>query len=246
MLTLLSEKYAPITSSIGYLRLSLTDAASALTHWRSSIVSGEITSEPVDTGFPECLHALEPLTGGVRPRELLVEMSGDWTAYFDCGLAGPDPISTIGHLAQAIPCQGLAIDVSPHTFGVPGVERGRYGGVQFQMFGPLQTEFLNYVRTISVANDGGRWVFTLAGTEQWFEETQQYRSRRIRDRFNSRMLERYCLALDLDVFNPAVYGPRAVLVSGGMLSARGGKVMSLKEVQQWLGIVPGMADKLSG
>src|SRR5215471_1575801 len=34
-------------------------------------------------------------------------------------------------------------------------------GVQFEMFGPLRTEFLNYVRTVSSTFDGSRWVSAL-------------------------------------------------------------------------------------
>ncbi len=60
------------------------------------------------------------------------------------------------------------------------------------------------------------------------------------------MLGRYCKALDLDVFNPAAYGPRAILVRSEVKVPPDGKVMSLAEVQRWLGIVPGMADSLPG
>jgi hypothetical protein len=245
MQTLLSERFAPTTSSIGFLRLGLAAAVGALAAWRRSHVAS-VSTEEVEAKFPQCLRLLEPLTGGVRPRELLVETSDGWTAYFDCSLQGTDAVSTISYLSRSAGCQGLAIDVVPHTYGKTGVGEGRYGAVQFEMFGPLQTEFLNYVRTVSLAHDGSRWVFTASGTEQWFEELEAYQARRTRDRFNSEMLDRYCKALDLDVFNPAAYGPRAVLVHSKVEVPPDGKVMSIAEVQQWLGIVPGMADTLPG
>jgi hypothetical protein len=246
MQTLLSERFAPTTSSIGFLRLGLDPAVEALAGWRRSIMAGKVSAEELEAGFPGCLRSLEPLTGGARPRELLVEASGGWTAYFDCSLQGTDAVSTISYLARAAGCQGLAIDVVPYTEGKAGVRPGRYGAVQFEMFGPLQTEFLNYVRTVSAAHDGSQWVFVANGTEQWFEEVEAYRARRVRDRFSSEMLGRYCKALDLDVFNPAAYGPRAVLVRSEVKVPPDGMVMSLAEVQQWLGIVPGMADSLPG
>lgn len=246
MLTLLSERFAPITSSIGFLRLGLDEAVDALAGWRRSVVPGKVSAEEIEAGFPDCLCSLEPLTGGARPRELLVEASDGWTAYFDCLLQGTDAVSTIGYLAWTTGCQGVAIDVVPHTTGEAGVRPGRYGAVQFEMFGPLQTEFLNHVRTVSAAHDGSRWVFDATGTEQWFEETEAYRARRVRDRFNSEMLVRYCKALDLDVFIPAAYGPRAVLVRSNVKVPPDGMVLSLTEVQRWLGIVPGMADSLPG
>lgn len=244
MKTLLSDRFAPVTSSIGFLRLDLDDAADALTEWRRKLVPAG--REDLESGFPECLRALEPLTGGVRPRELLVEASDGWTAYFDCSLRGTDAVSTIGYLSRKLSCQGLAITTVPHTVELPGVENGQMGSVQFELFGPLQTEFLNYVRTISVSYDGSRWVFEAHGTEQWFEELDAYKARKVRERFTTDMLERYCQALDLDVFNPTAYGPGAVLVRSQMEVPANGYVMAFDEVQRWLEIVPGQADRLPG
>jgi len=117
MKTLLSERYAPITSSLGFLRVSLDEAVDALAGWRRSLVDGMVSVE--DAGpFPEYLRRQEPLIGGARPRE-------------------------------------------------------------------LRTEFLNYERTVSSTFDGSRWVFSADGTEQWFEETEAYKARRIRDQFTS-------------------------------------------------------------
>ena len=120
------------------------------------------------------------------------------------------------------------------------------GAVQFELFGPLDTDFLNYVRTVSVAFDGGRWQFTATGVEQAFEEVDAYRARGVRDRFTSTMLERYCQALGIHVFDPAFYGPGAVLIESDAPAAPDGKVMSLAEAQAWLDIQPGLADRLPG
>jgi hypothetical protein len=245
MKTLLSDRFAPITSSIGFLQLGLDDAVEALTEWRRKLV-GAVETDELDAGFPECLHALEPLTGGVRPRELLVDGSDGWTAYFDCSLRGTDAVSTVGYLSRKVGCQGLAITTVPHTVGLTGVMNGQMGSVQFEMFGPLQTEFLNYVRTIALSYDGSRWVFEADGTEQWFEDLDAYKARRVRDRFTTEMLERYCKALDLDVFAPGTYGPRAVLVRTRVEVPKDGYVMTLDEVQRWLEIVPGQVDQLVG
>jgi hypothetical protein len=83
--------------------------------------------------------------------------AGSWTAYFDNSLRGTDAVSAVGYLSRKLQCQGLAIRVKPHTIGVPGVRRGRAGAVQFELFGPLQTTFLNYVRAAEqyLAQGGG-------------------------------------------------------------------------------------------
>lgn len=197
------------------------------------------------TGSLTCSAVLSRLRGGARPRELLVA-AGRWTAYFDNSLRGTDAVSAVGHLTRKLRCQGLAIDVVPHTAGAPGVREGRMGAVQFELFGPLDTEFLNYVRTVSIVFDGAKWQFNATGTEQPFEEVDAYRARRVRDRFTSAMLERYCQALGIEVFDPSFFGPDAVLIESAVPMAPDGMVMTLRQAQGWLEIVPGMADGLPG
>jgi hypothetical protein len=245
MRTLLGEQFAPITSSPRFLRLGLDEVVRALTDGRRSIVPGSADAREIPDGFPDCLSRLEPLTTSRRPRELLVAMRGEWTAYFDCGLHGTDAVAPVGYLARADGCDGLAIRSRPSTASLPGVKDGRLGGVQFELFGPTRTEFLNYVRTVSLIFDS-HWEFDVGGTPQSFEETEAYHARRVRDRFNSQMLERYCQALGVDVFNPDAYGPGAVLVTSRLVGEPRGPVLSLAEAQVYLGIVPGEADRFPG
>ena len=244
MRTLLSERFAPITSSIGFLELPLEEAAAGVEHWTKSLGKSGRVQHPSE-GFPEVLHRLEPLTGGARPRQLLVN-AGQWTAYFDNSLRGTDASPVVGHLAEELGCRGVTIRTSPCTVGLPGIRDGRYGSVQFELFGPSQTDYLNYVRSVAVAFDGHRWQFVLAGTEQPFEETDFYRARRVRDRFTSEMLERYCKALGIEVFDPSFYGPAAVCFDWDVIVPKEGLVLSLAEVQAWLEIIPGMADTIPG
>ncbi len=236
--TLLDDQYAPITSAIGFLELPLEDAADAFVSWREALCPLVGVDRP-EGGLSCVLNTLEPLTGGSRPRELLVAAGSRWTAYFDCGLTGTDAISPTGHLSRTVKCQGVAIRTDPHTYDRTRRPSGRRGSVQFQMFGPLSTHFLNYVRGVSVTFTGSRWEFHANGTEQVFEEPEVYETRRVRDRFTTDMLERYCQALGIDVFNPGAYGPGAVLLTSQVRTAPGGYEMTLAEVQEYLGIVSG-------
>jgi hypothetical protein len=246
MRTLLDEEYAPCTSAIGFLHAGLDVCRTAMTAWRGSLHGDRlVTARTVSLGFPTCLAALEPLTGGARPRELFVETSGEWTAYFDCSIRGPDAVSAVGHLSQAIGCDGLAVRAVPHM-PAPDRSNGRFGAVQFEMFAPYKTEFLNYLRTVSVTHDGRRWRFDAWGDEQPFEESATYAARRVRDRFTSEMLERYCEAVGVSVFEPESYGPDAVVVETQVTLPQNGLVMSLRQAQAWLGIVPGMAVTVPG
>jgi hypothetical protein len=70
MHALLDERFAPITSSIGFLEMPLDDAAQGLEEWRRSLYTNVTVSRPPE-GFPEVLRRLEPLIGA-RDRELLV------------------------------------------------------------------------------------------------------------------------------------------------------------------------------
>ena len=77
----------------------------------------------------------------------------------------------------------------------------------FELYGPYETDFLNFVRSIAVAEDGERWVFEQAGTPLPFEDTARYTARRIRDRFTFDMLERYLKELGLSPFEESFYLP---------------------------------------
>lgn len=244
MRTLLSERFAPITSSIGFLELPLEEVAAGLEQWTRSLDKTVRVQRPSE-GFPEVLHRLEPLTGGAVPRELLVD-AGRWTAYFDNSLRGTDASPVVGHLAEQLGCPGVVIDDQPHTVGLPGIRDGRYGSVQFELFGPLQTDWLNQVRAVAAAYDGDRWRFNAVGTVQPFEEVEAYGARRVRDRFTSEMLERYCKALGIEVFDPNFYGPEAVFFEVDVTVPKEGLVLSLADAQAWLEIIPGMADTLPG
>lgn len=242
MKTLLNERFAPITSSIGFLELPLDQAAAGLETWRRDR-HPDLRIERATEGFPDVLHRLEPLTIPGIPRELLVS-AGTWTAYFNNSLHGTDAEHKVAYLARTLSCQGLAIRAVPHTIGLPEVSDGRYGSVQFLLFGPLDTDYINYVRTVAAACDGDRWVFVASGTQQPFEEPQAYQARRVRDRFTSEMLERYCQALGVDVFDAEAYGPDAVFFETDLVLPKPPRSMTLSQVQEELGIVPGMAEQL--
>jgi len=245
MRTLLDEQFAPLTSSIGFLEVPLEKATQGLEKWRRGLYDYVYLSRPPEA-FPQVLHRLEPLMAGARPRELLVSAGDMWTAYFDCSLFGTDAVSTISHLCSTLLCTGLSVRSKPHTIGQPGIQQGRSGSVTFELYGPLRTDFLNFVRTVSVVHDGNRWVWDTSGTVQPFEETAAYTARRVRDRFTSEMLERYCQAMGLDVFNPTIYGPDAVLFQSGVVVPDDAVSMTLAQAQEWAEITPGTAARLPG
>lgn len=230
---LLDDRYAPITSSIGFIKLPLDEAAEALAAWLRSLAA-PVSVEPVAEPFPASLCRLLPLEIGTSSRELLVAHEGGWTAYFNCSASGTDPIGPMGYLAEVNRCDSVAIDVVPHRTRPDGrVER--YGGVQFQLFGPHQTAYINYVRGIAAVHDGSRWQFITTGTPQPFERPEAYRARRIPDRFTSDLLAEYCAALGFRPLEPAAYG-EARLVRSHPRTPNGIAEISLQQAQRNLGI----------
>ncbi|HEY4269269.1 MAG TPA: hypothetical protein VGM94_13870 [Galbitalea sp.] len=256
MKTFMDEFYAPITSRIGFLELPFDECLARLREWNESLYTWVKVRRPKTT-FPEALNDLQPLVYGSRPRELLVA-AGRWTACFDSRAMGTDPESFVGHLSKEALCQGLIVASSAPSPKEPGVRR-RNGLVGFTLFGPLETDWMNEVRTVSVADNDKKASFFASGTEQWFEDPDAYLSRRVRDRFTPELLERYCRALGIDVFNPDFYGPECALVESSMVPrpdrvepsiAEGARVVveaaslrqvSLAEAQSEQGIVPGEA-----
>lgn len=210
-MVLADDRYAPVTRSLGFLNLPLEQAAEALRDWRTRL-HGSAQTTALTGGLEQNIHRLEPLTIPVRLRELLVSTADPaWTAYFDCGARGGDPVSALGHLAMVARVRAVLVSHVPHTFDAK-TGAGRYGATQLQVLGPEATNALGYVRVVSALNDGGRWVFHVSGPPFEFEESDRYEARRIKDRFTEEMLERYCVELGLRPFALDFYpGPSALV-----------------------------------
>ena len=213
---LYNDEFAPITSSIGFLASPLDEVADGLQRWRAEI-HGSAERIPVDGGLIENVHRLEPLTGGVCPRELLVATSNpEWTAVFDCGVDGGDQVTTVGYLARTLHVQGVVVTAIPDRIA-DGQRADRYGALQFELFAPIMTEFLNYLRTVSLVREGTRWRFDASGTVRAYEDVSAYQARKIRERFTLEMLQKYAMSLGIDVFNESFYpGPSCLVVNPAM------------------------------
>ncbi len=233
--SLLGDRFAPVTSSMGFLKAPIEEVDEALVEWRTR-VHGSAMSQKLAGGLVKHVHLLEPLTGGVRPRELIVATQNpEWTALFDCGVQGGDQSTTVGYLARTMHVYGAVVVSVPDVADRAGGPAS-YGARQFEMFGPVATQFLNYVRTVSVVRDGVRWRFDANGTVQDFEDEQAYKHRRVSERFTSSMLVRYAEALGLQPFEPNFFrGPTALVVSP-VSPPPGALVLSLAEAQRRAGI----------
>jgi hypothetical protein len=206
---LLEDRWAPVTSTMGFLELGAEQAARAFATWHRELMTPRgITVEvlPVPGPLEQALSSLQPLHSLETQRHLFIPTRSAWTAYVENGWTGTDAASPLRYMARWLSIRCLRVVAVPHTLRKHG--GGRYGGVMLDVFGPEQPgEILNYVRSIYAANDGGRWVFGHSGEPFPFEQVEQYQARRVRDRFTFEMLKDYLRHLGLAPFEEDFYLP---------------------------------------
>jgi hypothetical protein len=205
---LLEDRWAPVTSTLGFLELGVEQAAQAFAAWHREVMTPRgITVEvlPVTGTLEQALSRLLPLTSGERRRHLFIPTRSAWTAYVADQWTGTDAASPMSTMARRLGIRCLRVVAVPHTLRG---DRGRYGAVMLDVYGPKQPGKLhNYVRALGASNDGGRWVFDQEGEPFPFEQVEKYQERRVRDRFTFEMLKDYLRHLGLAPFEEDFYVP---------------------------------------
>ena len=204
-----TDIYWPITIEIGFVKAALGDVVNVLKHWAAT-PGTEYPHTYVDGGLAQNIRRLEPLTVVGYPRKLVVATRNpEWVAEFDCGARGGDPTTLVGYVAGVLNTEGVCVMDEPYR---PADGKGPYGACQLTMFGPQGHYFLNYVRSVSVVQDGGKFCFDQTGEVQPFEDVSAYARRRVRDRFTPEMLVQYTAAMGLAPFDVDFYiGPSALV-----------------------------------
>jgi hypothetical protein len=205
---LLDDRWAPITSEIGFLETGAEHAARAFSAWRAGLLAARgiaVQARPVLGTLEQGLSALLPLTSPETQRELFIPTRSVWTAYVENGWGGTDASSPMSYMARTLGCRGLRVVAVPHTYRKG---RGRYGAVMLEVYGPHRTSWLNHLRAVSASNDGGHWVFDQFGEPFPFERLERYQERRVRDRFTFEMLKEYLGHLGLSPFEEDFYLPQ--------------------------------------
>ncbi len=206
---LLDDRWAPVTSEMGFLEVDAEQAARAFAAWQAGLAAPRgisVQVKPVSGALEQTLCALLPLSSPERRRHLFMPTCSAWTGYVDNSRGGTDAASAMGHMAEALGCRGLRVVAVPNTYREG--KGGRYGSVMLEVYGPHQTAWINTVRVVSASNDGGRWAFDLIGEPFPFEQLEQYQARRVRDRFTFDMLKDYLRHLGLSPFEERFYLPQ--------------------------------------
>ena len=85
-------------------------------------------------------------------------------------------------------------------------------------------------------HDEEKWIFETEGEIQPFERVEKYKAKRIQDRFTDDLLEEYCLALGIRLFDAEFYGPRGVLVEMLRPLPKPETLLTLLEARRRLGL----------
>lgn len=210
---LLDDRLAPITDSIGFIQGECAFVSGKFIEWQeelrhrfSFIKMNDVRTIPGD--LEQVLRSLLPLRQGQSNRFVFIPTTGGWTAYFGNNYRGTDP-SAIAYLADL--SGGLTVWVVAKPY-VPrrrpgGPRQGRNGALIMDVTGPEETDWLNRIRTIRLENHIGRWEFSQSGQPFAFEDTERYRSRSVRKRFDFGMLKRYLEGMGLSAFDENFYLP---------------------------------------
>jgi hypothetical protein len=233
--TLLGQSFVPLTYQVGFFEASFERMLKVFLEWQSEL-GAELGRQPQHElligSLSDALQHLQPLTTPPN-KALLIETHSRWTAFFDNGLRMSDPESPVGHLCTIVPCKGVVAHCAPDRSKTKDPDALRiYGIVSFRMFATRLTGWLNQERAVVAMNDGGSWLFSVDGTEQPFEESKKYKARHIADRFTDEMLERYCAAVGIRLFDDAFYGRKAAIIDTIQELAPGSPVMSLEEARK--------------
>jgi len=206
---LLNDEYAPITSEIGFIETSVDRAVDGFSRWMEPLLAKRdlrARRSKVTGRLRQALQHLLPLTGVEATRYLFVPTSAPWIAYFDNFVTGADASSVMSQLSLRCRTRSVRVVAIPHT-RQDRLGKGRYGAAILEIYAPQETGFLNYLRTVCLINDGGKWSFEASGSPQPFEDIEAYNASSIRERFSFELLRNYLGALGVSAFDDDFYCP---------------------------------------
>jgi hypothetical protein len=233
MKALLDNAFAPVTFTCGFVESSFNEFSEAFARWQKELNTKFRTQTEVmrfRAPLSEALLRLEPLVTPLD-RYLVIETGSPWSAVFSNGLRVNDVFGPVSYLPTVLKCRGLEINCTPDRNDKNSKDALRvYGAVAFTLYGSEKTDWLNRIRHVAVRNDIGGWEFETQGAVQPFERTENYRKHKIVERFTAEMLESYCSALGIDLFDANFYGGEC-LVSHTKRHMQPGPTMSISEAR---------------
>jgi hypothetical protein len=235
---LFDNKFAPLTFSWGFINAGLESTVRAFTFWQRCALRKVSSRRHGVKSLEESLTYLQPLDSEGQ-RSLFISTASDWVAYFENTDRGSQSEIVVGYLCEKMSCYGLTCTVIPQTLSKKDVGKkfGTWGAIDFHIYAPHKTGFLNLQREVSLRNDVSGWKFHTFGEPQEFEQLDVYRAKRNRDKFSTGLLEQYFKAFDIELFSEDFYRGECISARSYYWFLPKVKTISLLEAQKNLGIV---------
>lgn len=228
---LLDNRVYPISSTVGFLERPLGEVVEFFASWQKSLGPlRRIKTKFFESELEAAFLKLEPLHER-KSKYLLMATDSRWTAIFDDVYTGPDVTGDVIHATKTLGCNGVRVVVDP------GFKESHYACI-LEVYGPQAcNKPLNYVRTVTLADDGDRWVFHQSGKPYDFEKTEFYERSRKKDRFNFDLLSEYLGHFDIHAFEDGFYkSDKAAVVEIMEITGFLNRKYSLHEVQRRCGV----------
>lgn len=180
-MTLPSNTGGATTAQLGYFEVG----APALAEWIATGMDDAwiVRAAPL-TSVEDVAALLAPSREVTR---YLCIPVGDWTALLSNGPLGTDVGVLPSYAARELRCRAMRV--------VSFDDDAMYPARVLEVYGPSGEPPLAMERSITAANDGGRWIFETAGAAYPFEDESAYARRVKADRFTTDMLYSYLRAL---------------------------------------------------
>jgi hypothetical protein len=167
----------------------------------------KILIQNTDGGLALKLDQLLPLDMNMR---LMSEISDGRIAIFANFYHGGDGSPDANYLAHNFARERTRVVMAKDESN----RGGPIGSTQFDWidYGAKTDHWVGYKYRSIAAHKESRWEWHEGGDAFPWEETETYKAKRIKDRLTPDMVERYCLHLGIDLFDPDYYGGRGVIV----------------------------------
>jgi hypothetical protein len=184
--TLPSSAAGELTQTVGYIQAPLATVAP----WLRDGMGDKWEMRPVQwQSLADAAAMLAPSPEFTR--EAAIEVDG-WTMLLTNGPAGTDVGVVPSLAARQLGCRALRALCVPDDEDI-------YPARLLEVFGPDGEPPLLARRSITAANDGGKWVFETFGEPFEFEDLEQYKRRRKSERFPPELLYKYLRALGVPI-----------------------------------------------
>jgi hypothetical protein len=197
---------APVTWYLGFIRAPAQNIADALVK-QGRNTGKSVSTVELDGGLAEAVAALAPFTRRYYARKVIISTESEWCAIVNNSAIGFDPRPLVSHLAVELGVLSALVHCAPYESSWSGKKTSRNQATSLELYGPSRDErSSNLLRAISLVQDGPRWHFILDGELQEFEELDHYADASVRSRFTEELLERYCSAVGVRLFDTGFYG----------------------------------------